>query len=281
MGGSDEDDEMPLVSSLGIPFDLCRIYHREAADYYKRAVPPEEAGYPREAWQDVLHELNVEHTLNGDVLVANLRKALQEGFNKVVRSDTQQKVHEAAIEAMLPFLYGEEWKSDGDRIRQELGLDYVRQECAIVMSRRQGKTYSVAMFVAAMLLVVPNVKVCVWSTTYKISRAFMELVCELVKLAFETSMFNPDDYKTGASNMERFSLIGPDGTERFLLLYPATGVSYSSPLSSVFMSAVCIARVSPLFFIYWIHGPLLAQATEKSETLPFSNGGLSSYPISQ
>jgi hypothetical protein len=92
-------------------------------------------------------------SLGGDEIVRNLRTLLRDGFG-VRRSDMQVKIHQAFIEAMLPKLYQNEWDENKARILIDFGLNKLQQEVLIVMPRRRGKTYSVAMAAAAMLLAV-------------------------------------------------------------------------------------------------------------------------------
>jgi hypothetical protein len=160
-------------------------------------------------------------TLNGDEIVRTLRTLLRNGFG-VRRSDMQVKIHQAFIEAMLPKLYQSEWDENKARILIDFGLNKLQQEVLIVMPRRRGKTYSVAMAAAAMLLAVPGCSVAVFSTGERLSRALMEVVRMFISKAFALGTVSQQEYKIIMDNKDTLSFLGPDGSKRSLSCLPGT-----------------------------------------------------------
>lgn len=160
-------------------------------------------------------------SLAGDEVVRNLRSLLRDGFG-VRRSDMQVKIHQAFIEAMLPKLYQTEWDENKARILMDFGLNKLQQEVLIVMARRRGKTYSVAMAAAAMFLAVSGCSIAIFSTVDRLSRAMMEVVRNMITKAFARGTVSQQDYKVVLDNKDSLSFIGPDGTKRTLSCLPGT-----------------------------------------------------------
>lgn len=200
--------------------DWNSLYHNEINGYYEACVRKRQRNIPGL----VIDNYNVAKTtsekLAGDVVVDNMRACLRSRFG-VKRSETQVKVHQACLEAMVPYIYGDEWKRNKARILKKFRVKEIRQEVLIIMSRRQGKTWSTAMYVAACLLNIPNVRIAVWATAYRLSRALMEIVKGMLEKAF-VHHYNKKEYKTNEENSERFSFYGPDGSERILLCLPGS-----------------------------------------------------------
>lgn len=163
----------------------------------------------------------VRRSLGGDEDVRRLRKMLRDGLG-VKRSDMQVKIHQTIIEAMLPKLYQKEWAENKARILIDYGLDRLQQEVLIVMARRRGKTYSVSMIAAAILLIVSECTVAIFSTTDRMSRALMDVVKMFIKRAMTLGTVSEQDYKIKTDNKDCLELEGPDGTSRKLLCLPGT-----------------------------------------------------------
>lgn len=84
----------------------------------------------------------------GDMRLARIREVL----NKMgmTRSHQQRLFHNAFIIACLPKIYGKrDWAIHCERVLKEFGIDRIRYEVMIQTARRQGKSESIAMFVAA------------------------------------------------------------------------------------------------------------------------------------
>ena len=86
------------------------------------------------------------------------------------------------------------------RKREEFGLKKLQQEVLIVMPRRRGKTYSVAMAAAAVILCVPGCSVAVFSTGERIAHALMKVVLSFIDKAFALGTIKKSQYRVGTSN---------------------------------------------------------------------------------
>ena len=84
--------------------------------------------------------------------------------------------HNRFIKACLPIIYGADWERCSERVLREYGIDRIHPEVLIQTPRRFGKTVSVSMFVLALLLACPGIRICVFSTS---QRASSNLVQEI------------------------------------------------------------------------------------------------------
>lgn len=109
-------------------------------------------------------------------------KAVQEqldGFG-VVRSADQRTFHEAMFNATLPLIYGDSWDECSTSVMRARKIERVEQEALILAPRRWGKTWAVAMYVAALLLHVPGIKIAVFSPTGRQSGFLKEYILDFV-----------------------------------------------------------------------------------------------------
>lgn len=96
------------------------------------------------------------------------------------RSPDQVLFHDSYIHACLPLIYGEEWPKNSVRVMRTFRLKKLEQLVLVLTPRRIGKTVSVAMFVAAILLAVPGIEIAVFSTCQRASTAIMKLVLKML-----------------------------------------------------------------------------------------------------
>lgn len=98
------------------------------------------------------------------------------------RSEFQKLWHWFMVAAALPHIYGErDWPRVQERVLKAMGFDELRSEVLIQTFRRAGKTWSVSMLLAALMLNVPGLKISVISTG---GRASGKLLDEVVKFIY-------------------------------------------------------------------------------------------------
>jgi len=200
--------------------DWNKLFHTEVINYYQEQADKRLDNFLRPKWERYLNIHEENEQMGGDVIVNNLRKCLRSGMG-ITRSETQWKVHEGCIKAMAPKIYGEEWKLNQARILTKFRTEEIVQQVIIIMSRRQGKSFSVGMFVASALLNIPGVRIAVWATAERLAQALMEIVKNMLERAFRVS-YDKSSYPKSENNKTRYSFFGPDGTERILLCLPGT-----------------------------------------------------------
>lgn len=71
------------------------------------------------------------------------------------RNELQRKMHEKMLAAILPHIFGEEWKFSADEILKRTNLQHTKRYMLFGCPRRNGKTLAIAMFNAAVLRCLP------------------------------------------------------------------------------------------------------------------------------
>lgn len=120
---------------------------------------------------DLARDVLRDRMSQGDHRLSAIRKMLNN--MGVVRSHFQNLFHNYFIRATLEIIYGDEWTSCMERVLADLDIKCVRPEVCIMTARRFGKTVSVALYVLAMLLVCPGIKICIFSTGKRASGTLM------------------------------------------------------------------------------------------------------------
>ncbi len=131
---------------------------------------------------DGMHRLRTRVDAATDPYVANRNSQGHKRFQNVMkyldsfgfeRSAEQRLFHQWYIQAALPFIYGPEWPTVQASVLESIGLKKI-DNCVLCMApRRFGKTWAVAMLCAALLLGVPGIKICVFSTGRRASSSLM------------------------------------------------------------------------------------------------------------
>lgn len=116
----------------------------------------------------------------GDVVADDVLETLDK-FG-VTRTPGQKQFHKAFFNACLPHIYGsEEFEQDRQRILKRFGITRLSHEVLVVCPRRWGKTYSVSLFVAALIWCVPDMWVSIFSTGQRASTSLLELIAKWIK----------------------------------------------------------------------------------------------------
>lgn len=209
-----------------VAINLSPLIHKEIKNYWDKEVIKEDElnNNLRERWEEIDKPKQKKLHLNGDGVIASLSALLSTGF-RITRSETQWEVHEAMINSLLPVIYGEEWEINQGRILSKLNLDELEQEVLIVMARREGKSYSVGMGVAALMLLVPDINIAVFATGKRMAQALLDIVKNFLHLAWKHSI-NEKGYTILHHNAEAFILRGPDGTTRSVRIMPGSPKVY-------------------------------------------------------
>lgn len=117
----------------------------------------------------------------GDEKLADLVEALDRldeiGFK---RSSAQRQFHRYYISACLKKIYGKDLNRNLARILKEHELEELRSDVIVSTPRRWGKTFSVALYVAAYLWSQPGCEVSIYSTGRRASRKILALIWKMV-----------------------------------------------------------------------------------------------------
>jgi hypothetical protein len=112
--------------------------------------------------------------MNGRERLAKVRHALNS--YGLERSDMQKQFHEDMIGACARLIFKDDLEAELDDLLLELGVDELHSEFMAITPRRFGKTYSVAMFVVAMMFAVEGLEQAIFSTGRRASQKLLELV---------------------------------------------------------------------------------------------------------
>ena len=115
---------------------------------------------------------------DGDKRLRHIRTLLST-FSEI-RSEQQKEFHDKFLIACLPHIYGKDWEAHRIRVLEQFKIKRIRFEVMAVTPRRFGKSWAVAMFCAALLLAVPSIRICVFSTGKRASGSLMELVTKFI-----------------------------------------------------------------------------------------------------
>lgn len=185
----------------------------------------------------------------GDRRVAKIRATYTRGFRTRIRpgdddaafryitpSDDQLLFLEACLFASLPKIYGaSDWATHHYRVLTEWGRSEIDYFLMMITARRVGKTFSMSMFDAAVLLHVPGITISVFSTGRRASKMLKELVEKLIKMTGDENtqrIINSNQeelfiaHKTLADNTTKRSLeaqnLRMDITTAKLFSYPSS-----------------------------------------------------------
>lgn len=129
--------------------------------------------------EEVTEKKNTASTLcEGDIRLQAIRKLLDSVG--IIRSSDQIAFHEAFLAACLPKIYKEKWSENSVRVMRDMKLKEIEYEVLAMTPRRWGKTWSVALFCLALLVCVPGIKICVFSTGKRASGGLMQIVLDFL-----------------------------------------------------------------------------------------------------
>lgn len=159
---SDESRNMYMRASLST--DLLRDSRRNAGDQRLDAIRTtlNSLGYTRSQFQRVsTSKVIVHYDVRGEMLVVLCVYVCAICFYCVF---FVQMFHDAFTKACLPIIYDKDWEYCSERVMKDLGITRIRAEVLIQTPRRFGKTVSVGMYVLALLINVPGIRICIFST---------------------------------------------------------------------------------------------------------------------
>lgn len=154
----------------------------------------------------------------------SVRKGL-DGFFKsngqemipIVREPLQARFQSEMLKACIPCIFREDLQQKKQLILKRLRLRKIYKRVQVFAARRMGKTFSVCILFAALLLFVPDLKIAAFGTT---KNTAMMIVDETYKLLVTHNAFLSGGYKVHR-NVSRIKLIF-GGTERLLTAYAST-----------------------------------------------------------
>ena len=96
------------------------------------------------------------------------------------RFDAQKRIHEGMLGACMQLIFRNSKDSDMKLARAEIGMRKSKQQFMAITPRRFGKTYAVAMYVAAMVLACPDVSIAIFSTAKRASELLLRQAVDFI-----------------------------------------------------------------------------------------------------
>lgn len=190
---------------------------------------------PVPLWQSYTKDHMEAKNSTGDSRLVALRGALAHLDIKYCRSKHQRLFHDAFIASCIRNIYRDEYSSCYLRILEENGWSECRQEVFICCPRRFGKTFAVAMFVAAYAMTQDEQRICIFSPSRRQSKMLLDqikkFVCEYENAKDLIIKFN----------QEELWLQGPGGPNdiRVICSYPSkVSVTLYTALSNTFHTSL-------------------------------------------
>ncbi|KAK3276815.1 hypothetical protein CYMTET_15157 [Cymbomonas tetramitiformis] len=152
----------------------------------------------------------------GDAYVRELCRMLD--IMGLERTTSQKTFHKAFLRATLAHVYGSaDFERHRTRILAKYGISSPQYEVLIVTPRRWGKTTSVGMFVAALLLSTPEMWVSIFSTGQRASSGLLDMVYKMVCAVPGGSV------RVARKNQEQLFIKGDEASDvRRLYSYPSS-----------------------------------------------------------
>jgi len=158
---------------------------------------------------------NAVKTTSGRERLGRLNEGLN-GFG-LTRSKGQRDFHRNMTMAVIHKLFKDDFAEHLDYLREQFQTDVFKPEVMIITPRRFGKTYSVAMFVAACAFAIEGSDQAIFSTGRRASKKLLDLIyrflCKLPGMKEATIV----------KNVEMIHLQGPGGPDdiRKISSYPS------------------------------------------------------------
>ena len=149
---------------------------------------------------------NDENICEEDIIIDRINSILNyldtQGYP---RTSTQRDVfHKSFIGACLSLIYGKKLNENLPRIMNKYGYKRIQNDVLISTPRRHGKTHAVALFVAAIMIAIPGIHVCIYSTGRRASKMILNLIKEIVSTYYKGMERNMDEKN---KNVEEFIFV--------------------------------------------------------------------------
>lgn len=221
----DEEDEIQpdlfddlVLNSVAMSHDSVYGYLKQQAEFKNDQLAPDKRHIR------IKKGVGKHVALKGSVRVDRIRRLLSsftDDQGKLIRrSEPQQTVHEVYIRACLPKIYDDEWDDNREHIMKKFGITRLQMWVLVVMARREGKTWGMAMFIAAMVLSVSDTEISIFATCKRTAEKLLKVFHKFLLKAM--AILPGEEFIIIKKTQETIILMGPDGTERIIGCYPAS-----------------------------------------------------------
>ena len=162
-----------------------------------------------------------EDECEGDLCVRRIQEALaymeRHGFR---RSKHQRIFHHIFTIASLQPLYGADLTQNLQRLLKKYDIKQMRSDVAATTPRRWGKTWSVAMWTAALTVTQRSHDTSIYSTASRVSKMMLDLIRRLIALMQRKAKFSGK--VTRIANNEELLYVTHENFENSVHAYPSS-----------------------------------------------------------
>jgi hypothetical protein len=204
--------------------DISAVFHTPLLETFQDKLRKEKAknaSIPNRIQQQKLKRLKRSDT-KGDETLKKIKDLFHYGM-QTRWGPEQVDVFNIFVESCLPLIYGDSWEEERPRVLAEHLLNDVNMFTLISMPRRHGKTYVTSGTAAALFLMVPGIKIAIFSTCKRTSQMMMQEIEDKIEKAFNAGTHvKRSDYNVISKNTECIVMEHQDGTKRSISSYPGS-----------------------------------------------------------
>jgi hypothetical protein len=120
----------------------------------------------------------------GEYMRTNIEPRLgKQGNKRIARSREQVEFHRHYIDACLPQIFKDDWGAEAARVMAERGITEIPIGALVMTPRRFGKSWGIAMLVAALLIYCPGIKIAIFARNKRQTKWMAQLVKKFIQLA--------------------------------------------------------------------------------------------------
>jgi len=173
----------------------------------------------------------------GDQMLASLFRCLA-AFDqtKFRRSPAQMEMHVIMTQACLRQIYGSEYLSKEPDLLRRFGVSTFRSLVAIFATRRFGKTFALAQFIAAFMWTQERSVINVFSLSRRASKSMVDKILMMLDVLLTHGM----KLEIKTKNEEVLTIVNPMGICSTVYSYPCSEIRFMSTIYIYVYVYVCV-----------------------------------------
>lgn len=194
----------------------------------------------------------------GDLMLDSLFNCLATfDDTKFERSPPQMEMHMIWTQACLRQIYGGEYLSKQPELMQRFGVSTFQSLVAIFATRRFGKTFAMAQFIAAFIWTQERSVINVFSLSRRASKSMVDKILMMLGML----VGGVENLETKVKNQEVLTVVNPLGIQSTVYSYPCSKIrlcffvclSISLCVCVLFVMIIVISiKINAIFFVFCI-----------------------------
>lgn len=156
-----------------------------------------------------------DHT--GDYIICKINK----GYALFEKQLTlgQQTICDRLLQTLLPRIYRDIWENEKTKILQKYDLSEIPHELAIVTVPFCGRTHALCTYISLLLLTVPDIRLCIITTTKRMSYLHIRLIVSMLTVH---PYFTQNKFSIITQTSDQLVINWNTGEITYLDVYPAS-----------------------------------------------------------